>query len=238
MGWRPRRDRPDRSPPLAAVPDRRSAAPVWRSSISPAGRSSNARSATRSWRASSACRRVWRWPAWPPVPSSCRCSSRSGAWSPPSSSSPRSCPLVAVAWRGLTALDRRDLLPARGIALLRARPIFGPRRRRARGRRSSRRLADRSRPGRVVITEGEPGDRFYVMRRAGSRAARRPFLRDCDAGEGSGRSRSSDDVPRTATVTPTDGLALLAIDRAPFLAAVTATRCVRRRRARGRRAAL
>ncbi len=131
--------------------------------------------------------------------------------------------LVGLWWRRLTDLDRRAVVPVREIALLRRSPMFRPLpapQLEAVARRSTWLTIGR---GATLIREGEPGDRFYVLA-SGSlgvdRAGR--HLRDVDVvGDGVGEIALLRGVPRTATVTAQVDTSLLAIDRAPFLAAVT-----------------
>ena len=131
--------------------------------------------------------------------------------------------LVALWWRGLDDLDRRAVVPVREIALLRRssmfRPLPGPQLEAV-----ARRAAWVTIPaGTTVIREGDAGDRFYVLasgRLDVDRGGR--HLRTVDAvGDGVGEIALLRDVPRTATVTAGSDASLLAIDRAPFLAAIT-----------------
>ena len=73
-------------------------------------------------------------------------------------------------------------------------------------------------PGRVVVREGEPGDRFYVVfagmlsvanSAMGTRAVLRP-------GEYFGEVSVTMDVPRTATVTAITPAVVASCDRATF----------------------
>jgi MFS family permease len=131
--------------------------------------------------------------------------------------------LVAAWWRGLADLDRRAVIPAREIALLRRSPLFRPLpapQLEAVARRSAWIAVP---AGTRLIREGEPGDRFYVLA-GGSLTVERDgqHLRDVDGvGDGVGEIALLRGVPRTATVTATTDVSLLAIDRAPFLAAIT-----------------
>jgi len=77
--------------------------------------------------------------------------------------------------------------------------------------------------GERLITQGDPGDRFYVLAAGSLRVERDGTrLRDVtEPGEGVGEIAILRDVPRTASVFANRPSTLLAIDRAPFLAAVT-----------------
>jgi MFS family permease len=76
--------------------------------------------------------------------------------------------------------------------------------------------------GTTIITEGEPGDAFYAIvdGRFAVTQAGAP-VNDIGRGDGFGEIALLADVPRTATVTATTAGSLLAIDRDPFLVAVT-----------------
>lgn len=76
--------------------------------------------------------------------------------------------------------------------------------------------------GTTIITEGEPGDAFYAVvdgRFAVTQGG--VTINDIGRGDGFGEIALLADVPRTATVTATTAGSLLAIDRDPFLVAVT-----------------
>ena len=131
--------------------------------------------------------------------------------------------LVGFWWRGLTDLDRRTIVPVREIALLRRSTLFRPLpapQLEAVARRATWLSVQ---AGAGIIREGEPGDRFYVLAGGSLRIEREGrHLRDVDAvGDGVGEIALLRGVPRTATVIATTDASLLAIDRVPFLAAVT-----------------
>ncbi|MFL5684793.1 MAG: cyclic nucleotide-binding domain-containing protein [Chloroflexota bacterium] len=130
---------------------------------------------------------------------------------------------VALRWSRLADLERGAGVPAREIALLRAGAIFRPLpapELEAVARRAG--WLDVA-AGDGLIRQGDAGDRFYVLA-AGSLRVERDGVRLRDVtqpGEGVGEIAILRDVPRTASVFANEPSTLLAIDRAPFLAAVT-----------------
>ncbi len=131
--------------------------------------------------------------------------------------------IVAVAWRGLLDLDRRAVVPVAQLALLRRtsvfRPLPGPQLEAV-----ARRAVWLTVPAGIpVIREGDAGDRFYVLASGSVDVTRdgQPLRSLAETGDGFGEIALLRGVPRTATVTPTTETTLLAIDRAPFLAAIT-----------------
>jgi CRP-like cAMP-binding protein len=83
-------------------------------------------------------------------------------------------------------------------------------------------LADRMRrdevaAGSVIVREGEPGDRFYVVRSGRVSILGRTF----GPGEAFGEIALLRDVPRTASAVAVTDVELVALERDPFVAAVT-----------------
>ncbi len=128
---------------------------------------------------------------------------------------------VLVSWRRLAEIERRAPVPVVEIALLRSLPLFAPL-----GAPELEGLAHgldevRVPGGTAVVSEGEAGDRFYVVAEgeldvaAGGRELRR-----IGRGEGFGELALLRDVPRTATVTAHSDARLYALDKASFLASV------------------
>ena len=130
--------------------------------------------------------------------------------------------LTALLFRGLAQLDAVTRAPHAELDVLRALPIFAPLpppvlESLAREAATLRRAA-----GDVIVRQGEPGDRFYVVAegevevsvdgRDGRRLGR---------GEGFGEIALLRDVPRTATVRAATDVELLALERDDFIAAVT-----------------
>lgn len=131
--------------------------------------------------------------------------------------------LVALSWTRITALDRRIVVPIRAIALLRGTRLFAPLPAPQLEAIARRGVWLTYPSGSVLIREGDPGDRYYVLASGAVRVDQGGrFLREIDrAGDGFGEIALLRDVPRTASVTTTSEVAVFAIDRAPFLAAVT-----------------
>ena len=130
---------------------------------------------------------------------------------------------VALRWPRLSDLERGAGVPAREISLLRAGTIFRPLPAPALEAVARRAVWVDVSDGERLITQGDPGDRFYVLAAGSLRVERDGTrLRDVtEPGEGVGEIAILRDVPRTASVFATGPSTLLAIDRAPFLAAVT-----------------
>lgn len=132
-------------------------------------------------------------------------------------------PLIALLTRG--ALRRADSglrLPVERVEVLRRLPIFAPLPGIVLEGLAFGATAITVPAGTVVMAEGEPGDRFYAMVAGRVRVDEGGLDRGVrEPGDGFGEIALLHDGPRTATVTAVDDLELLAIDRAPFLAAVT-----------------
>lgn len=131
--------------------------------------------------------------------------------------------IVALSWSRLSALDRRSVVPIRALALLRRTELFGPLSP-PQLESVARRAVWLTQPsGTVFIREGDQGDRYYVLASGIVRVEQRGReLRRLDrAGDGFGEIALLRDVPRTATVVAVTEVMVLAVDRGPFIAAVT-----------------
>jgi MFS family permease len=131
--------------------------------------------------------------------------------------------VVMVLWRPLRAVEREARAPeAQLLALVRSLPIFAPLPAPAIERvlGSLERLDTAA--GEVLIREGDPGDRFYILAEGSVditlRGERIAVRRGVDI---LGEIALLHDIPRTATVVATSPLVLYALDREPFLEAVT-----------------
>jgi len=77
-------------------------------------------------------------------------------------------------------------------------------------------------PGDVIIHEGEPGERFYMIADGQARVSKDgKQLRQMGTGESFGEIALLRQVPRTATVTAMSRLQARTLAREEFLAAVT-----------------
>jgi MFS family permease len=131
--------------------------------------------------------------------------------------------VLVVTGRRLLAIDREAAAPdPRLLELIRRIPIFAPLPAPAIERLLANLIRVDVRPGDVIIREGEPGNRFYVIDRGqvavtagGTPVGRR------GAGEYVGEIALLRDVPRTATVTAVTEVTLYALERDVFLTAVT-----------------
>ncbi|MEO5705016.1 MAG: MFS transporter [Candidatus Limnocylindrales bacterium] len=130
---------------------------------------------------------------------------------------------VALAWRGLAAIDR-DARPVdvEALELLRRLPIFAP----LSALAIDRILIDLVRlevpAGEVVIREGDAADRFYVIVEGRVEiSVAGTAVSSQEAGDHFGEIALLRSVPRTATVTALTPLRLIAIGRELFLEAVT-----------------
>jgi hypothetical protein len=131
---------------------------------------------------------------------------------------------VGLAWPRLRTLEASAAVPVRELELLAAQPLFEPvaapvLERLARGLQPLAMTA-----GELIVREGEPGDRFFLVDRGALEVhvAGRP-VRLLGPGDAFGEIALLLDVPRTATVTAVSDGRLLALDRDLFLAALTGT---------------
>jgi MFS family permease len=130
--------------------------------------------------------------------------------------------LVIPAWPRLTGIDRAARVPEEQLELLGANQIFAPL-----PAPTLEQLADsleevRVEPGRVVVRQGESGDRFYLVRDGTLRVAiNGRDVQTLGPGDSFGEIALLRDVPRTASVVAETDVALYALDRDTFISAVT-----------------
>jgi MFS family permease len=135
-------------------------------------------------------------------------------------------PAAGVAtWRRMRSLDARAVLPGAELSLLRSLDLFAPLDQPVLERLSWNLIRADVASGTVVITEGDPGDRFYiVMKGRAEVTVGGRTVAALGPGDYFGEIALLRDVPRTATVTAWEDLQLLALERDEFLAAVTGSR--------------
>ena len=130
--------------------------------------------------------------------------------------------LTALTWRRLAHLDETAAVPAEELGLLRSVPILAPLEATTLETLASRARRVRFPTGADVTTQGEPGERFYVIA-----AGEADVLRDGHKvrregpGEFFGEIALLRPTPRTATVRAATELELLALGREDFVPAVT-----------------
>jgi hypothetical protein len=140
-------------------------------------------------------------------------------------SSTTRCGVTALSWTRLRRIDAEAWVPSRELDLLRSNDIFEP----LRGpelERLARYTEEIDVPaGRTFIREGEAGDRFYAIV-DGEVLVTAGGLEVARLGPGGyvGEIALLRDVPRQASVTAVTDTRLLALDREPFLEAVTGSR--------------
>jgi MFS family permease len=133
-------------------------------------------------------------------------------------------PTVALVVVGRVRSVDREAAPAdpADVALLRRTPIFGPL-----GVANLERVARnliplQAAPGDVIIREGDPGDRFYVIGDGAVEVSRAGEpLAKLGAGDFFGEIALLRNVPRMATVIATEATSLRALEQYRFLAALT-----------------
>ncbi len=121
-------------------------------------------------------------------------------------------------------LRRMDAVLAEpeGLVLLRGIPMFAPVEPKALELMAQRMVRLEVPAGETIIRDGDPGDRFYVIESGILTATfRGQVLSQMGAGDPFGEIALLRDVPRTATVVADEPSVLLALDREPFLDAVT-----------------
>lgn len=131
--------------------------------------------------------------------------------------------IILVSSGRLLSIDRSAEAPdAEILRLLRAIPFFAPLPAPAMERVMADLIATEAAAGDLLIREGDPGDRFYVIVEGTVEITRRgEHVSEQGPGAYVGEIALLRDVPRTASVTAKTPLRLLALEREPFLLAVT-----------------
>lgn len=131
-------------------------------------------------------------------------------------------PLVTLASLSLVRrLDADAAVPVDVLALLLKVPVFSVLAPRIADRMAREAVAVTAPSGTALITEGEPGNTFYVIADGNVRVTRNgTTLRQLRAGDSFGELALLRDVRRTASVVAIDDVSTWALDRDSFLTAV------------------
>jgi MFS family permease len=129
--------------------------------------------------------------------------------------------LALLYWRRLLRIDAESLAPSE-LALLSRLAIFRPLPPATVNQLSGALIAVHATAGEQIISEGDHGDRFYVIGKGKvDVSSDGQHVATLGAGEYFGEIALLKDVPRTATVTAKGDVELYALDRDEFLSAVT-----------------
>jgi hypothetical protein len=130
--------------------------------------------------------------------------------------------LLVLTWPGLRRIDAEATVPTEALELLRRIAIFAPLPPPVLERLASAAVEVHVPPLAEAVAQGAAGDRFYVVR-SGRATVEVDGAETGELGPGDffGEIALLRDVPRTATVRALDELALYALERDDFLAAVT-----------------
>lgn len=131
--------------------------------------------------------------------------------------------LVVLFWAPLARIDATAPPPVpEELRVLASVPIFTPLPGASLEHLATRLVPLRLEPGTMIVREGDPGDRFYIVAEGTVEISEdaKP-ISELQAGGYFGEIALLRDVPRTATVTAKTPVVLYALDREDFLAAVT-----------------
>lgn len=130
--------------------------------------------------------------------------------------------VIGLVWRALRVADDTADVPVVAMSLLRRLPLFAPLPTITLESVARSSVEHTVRCGDVVVRQGDPGDRFYAVAEGRFEVTvSGRHIRTLGRGDGFGDVALLADVPRTATVTALDAGLVLALERNPFLLAVT-----------------
>jgi MFS family permease len=129
--------------------------------------------------------------------------------------------VLVIVGRAIVRGDRLDVGRAAELRLLRGVPMLAPLSGPVLERLAAATVREALPPGSIAIREGEGGDRFFVVESGVLEVTvNGQAVRRLGPGDGFGEIALLRNVPRTATVTAVGDVALLGIDRGPFLEAL------------------
>ena len=129
--------------------------------------------------------------------------------------------LALLAWRRLVEIDRSAPGPAARLSVIDCVPMLTPLSLAAKEHLATSLVPVSVAAGEVVIREGDPGDRFYIVADGDFEVVGESLQVAAPAGDYFGEIALLRDVPRTATVRAVVDSQLFALERGDFLAAVT-----------------
>jgi MFS family permease len=130
--------------------------------------------------------------------------------------------VVAMTWRALLRVDAEAPAPEREAELLRGVPFLGALPPPSLDSLAAHLEPVRFKAGERIFSQGDPGDRFYVIAEGKTDVAvDGKVAQTLAAGDSFGEIALLRDVPRTATVTARNEVVAYALERDEFLRAVT-----------------
>lgn len=129
---------------------------------------------------------------------------------------------TALSWRRLLRTDAAGIVRPRELGALLAVPFFAPLSGPALERLAAALIPVSARAGARIITQGETGDRFYIVASGTVEVSvDGAAVRRMGPGESFGEIALLHEVPRTASVEAVTQVELLALDRHHFVEAIT-----------------